>query len=75
MGDFDWSLNLQGAQLVQWPIYDQDSELAPPWNAPFVFRKGTLLVVEAQHSILHSMDDPRDPNHVRPSPDSSFTHS
>ncbi|KAF9786247.1 hypothetical protein BJ322DRAFT_1108108 [Thelephora terrestris] len=64
MGDFDQSLKLQGAQLTQQPIYDQDSELVPPCKAPFVFRKGALIAVEAQLSVFHFVNDPKDPNHL-----------
>lgn len=63
MSDFDPELDLRGTRLIQQPLYDQDSNLVPPWQAPFVFRKGALLLVEATLSVFHFVVGPQ-PSHV-----------
>ncbi|KAF9786783.1 hypothetical protein BJ322DRAFT_673449 [Thelephora terrestris] len=63
MSDFDPDLNLQGARLLQQRIFDQDSKLVPPSKAPFVFRKGALVAIEAKLSVFHFVNDP-DPSHL-----------
>ncbi|KAF9645855.1 hypothetical protein BDM02DRAFT_3271429 [Thelephora ganbajun] len=63
MSDFNQGLCFDGARLVQQPLFDQDAQLVPPWKAPFVFREGALVVVEAHLNVFHFMADPK-PNHL-----------
>jgi len=63
MADFDQDLRLNGARLIQQPLFDEDAQLVPPWKAPFVFRKGALVAVEAHLTVYHFMGDEK-PNHV-----------
>lgn len=63
MPDFNPSLNLGGARLVQQALFDENADLVPPWEAPSVFRKGALVAVEAQLSVYHFVEDKK-PSHV-----------
>lgn len=67
MSDFDQKIQLDGARLVQQPLFDEAARLVPPWQAPVVFRKGALVAVEAHLSIYHFIEDEK-PSHVRFSP-------
>ena len=67
MSDFDANLRFNGAWLVQQPLFDHDGQLVPPGKAPFVFKKGALVAIEAHLSVYHFMADEK-PNHVRASP-------
>jgi len=53
--------------LVQQAIYNEDHELVPPWQAPFAFRKGALVAVEAQLFVYHFLTETKDskPSHAR----------
>lgn len=57
MPDLDSSLDLHGVRVVQQPLLDDDDMLVPPWDAPMVFRKGTLVSVEAHLTVFHFMDE------------------
>lgn len=59
-------INLRGARLVQQPLFDNEKQLVRPWEAPSVFRKGTLVAVEAKLGVYHFMGENR-PTHVRAS--------
>lgn len=63
MPDFDQDLCLNGARLVQQPVFDLDAKLVAPWRAPAVFRKGALVAIEAHLIVYHFMADEK-PNHV-----------
>lgn len=63
MADFNPSVNFSGARLVQQALFDENTELVPPWKAPSVFKKGALVAVEAQLSVYHFMED-KIPKHV-----------
>ena len=38
---------------MQQPLYDVTKRLVPPWRAQEEFRKGTLVLVEANLNIHH----------------------
>jgi hypothetical protein len=63
--DYDQDVfKFKKAQLVQQPLYDLDGDLVPPDRAPFLFRNGALVAVEAQ-LMIHSFLENKSPNHVR----------
>jgi len=65
MHDYDADIfHLGSSRLVQQPMYDQNAALVPPWNAPFVFVKGALVLVEAQLVVYHFLGE-HFPSHVR----------
>lgn len=63
MHDYSASLQLNGAQLIQQPLWDHDNNLIEPWKAPFIITKGALVAVEARLFVYHFMAGLR-PSHV-----------
>lgn len=54
MHDYDPALfNLGESRLVQQQLYDHKSKLVTPWEAPYQYKKGALIAVEANLVVYH----------------------